>query len=481
MTLFPRCHPVRLLPLFAIALVLIAGCQDEDQQIKDKYKALEHAPQIDPDKNPRIQITLDSPKAVLNVELLEHNYPAAVNRFMALLIDGYYNDQMAVHVPGDDDKNLVGTKPQIMFECSGPVSKSGYNGIYFKEAQPKEPSLAVKLLSAGKLAVPKVPDPRTFGFLITKEADPALDAKYIAIGEVIKGQEVLKEITDKTTVTNIEVTRYSREASAYVLPKDETPPPVQHVSNEPEPEALIHTDQGDVKILLDEDAAPNTVGNFVYLVDKGFYDGLTFHRIEDWVVQGGDPTGTGSGGPGYNFYNEINWDSLKLSPQQEESLTKQGFKSTPGLQSLHNVVGAVAMAHAGPGTNGSQFFILRKPAAWLDGKHTVFGKVIEGMDNVMKWKDGSKVKILSIKMLRQRNHKYVSGDKGPCYDPLTTPATGPGVPAPTPENNMKAPAKESESKVPAPATPATQAAPPTPPTPAKQTPGAPAEPAPAHH
>ena len=109
--------------------------------------------------------------------------------------------------------------------------------------------------------------------------------------------------------------------------------------------------------MFDEDA-PKTVENFRTLAGNGFYDGLIFHRIiKDFMIQGGDPTGTGSGGPGYTFEDEFN---------------------------DHKVVrGALAMANAGPNTNGSQFFIVTIPAAdWLDGKHTVFGEVIEGMENV---------------------------------------------------------------------------------------------------
>jgi cyclophilin family peptidyl-prolyl cis-trans isomerase len=118
------------------------------------------------------------------------------------------------------------------------------------------------------------------------------------------------------------------------------------------------TNKGDIVFeMLDEDA-PETVGNFRTLAEKGFYDGLTFHRIiRDFMIQGGCPQGTGTGGPGYTFKDEIN---------------------------RHKVVrGALAMANAGPDTNGSQFFIVTTDAApWLDGKHTVFGKVTSGMEVV---------------------------------------------------------------------------------------------------
>jgi len=122
--------------------------------------------------------------------------------------------------------------------------------------------------------------------------------------------------------------------------------------------ATLHTSKGDIAVELFDEDAPATVGNFLKLARDGFYDGVIFHRvIPDFMVQGGDPTGTGSGGPGYTFEDEFN---------------------------EHNVVrGALAMANAGPNTNGSQFFIVTADACpWLDGKHTVFGRVTDGMDVV---------------------------------------------------------------------------------------------------
>jgi peptidyl-prolyl cis-trans isomerase B (cyclophilin B) len=122
--------------------------------------------------------------------------------------------------------------------------------------------------------------------------------------------------------------------------------------------ATMSTNHGDITIELFDEDAPKTVQNFKDLAGKGFYDGLTFHRIiKDFMIQGGCPQGTGTGGPGYTFEDEFN---------------------------DHKVVrGALAMANAGPNTNGSQFFIVTTEAAsWLDGKHTVFGQVTDGMDVV---------------------------------------------------------------------------------------------------
>ena len=122
--------------------------------------------------------------------------------------------------------------------------------------------------------------------------------------------------------------------------------------------AKMHTTQGTIELDLFDADAPKTVDNFKKLAADGFYDGVIFHRvIPDFMIQGGDPDGTGTGGPGYTFEDEIN---------------------------QHKIVrGALAMANAGPNTNGSQFFIVTTDAApWLDGKHTVFGRVTDGMEAV---------------------------------------------------------------------------------------------------
>jgi cyclophilin family peptidyl-prolyl cis-trans isomerase len=122
--------------------------------------------------------------------------------------------------------------------------------------------------------------------------------------------------------------------------------------------ATLHTSEGPIELELHSDDAPNTVDNFIKLARDGFYVGVIFHRvIPDFMIQGGDPTGTGTGGPGYQFEDEINQHAVER--------------------------GALAMANAGPNTNGSQFFIVTvESAPWLDGKHTVFGRVTSGMDVV---------------------------------------------------------------------------------------------------
>ncbi len=137
--------------------------------------------------------------------------------------------------------------------------------------------------------------------------------------------------------------------------------------------ATMSTEKGDIVLALFADKTPKTVNNFVFLAREGFYDNITFHRvIDDFMAQGGDPTGTGRGGPGYRFEDEFD----------------------PTLK--HDKPGILSMANAGPGTNGSQFFITHVPTPWLDGKHSVFGEVTEGMDVLMAVKNGTKLLSVTI-------------------------------------------------------------------------------------
>ncbi len=138
--------------------------------------------------------------------------------------------------------------------------------------------------------------------------------------------------------------------------------------------ATIETNRGNIEIELFPQYAPKTVNNFVFLAREGFYDGVSFHRvISDFVIQGGDPTGTGRGGPGYNFEDETRSNPLK------------------------HETGVLSMANAGPNTNGSQFFITHSPQPHLNGKHTVFGKVVNGMDIVNSIRQGDKMNRVTIR------------------------------------------------------------------------------------
>jgi peptidyl-prolyl cis-trans isomerase B (cyclophilin B) len=136
--------------------------------------------------------------------------------------------------------------------------------------------------------------------------------------------------------------------------------------------ATFDTDRGPIKVELAQDKAPLTVANFVNLAKRGFYDGLNFHRvIPDFMIQGGCPEGSGRGGPGYRFEDEAN-------------------------NGLHHERGVLSMANAGPNTNGSQFFITHVATPWLDGRHTVFGKVLEGQNVVDNVRQGDMIKSVKI-------------------------------------------------------------------------------------
>jgi peptidyl-prolyl cis-trans isomerase B (cyclophilin B) len=137
--------------------------------------------------------------------------------------------------------------------------------------------------------------------------------------------------------------------------------------------ATIETSHGTIELELYPQYAPKTVNNFVFLTQEGYYDGVTFHRvIGNFMIQGGDPTGTGRGGPGYQFNDEFQGNPLK------------------------HETGVISMANAGPNTNGSQFFITHSPQPHLDGKHTVFGKVIRGQDVVNAVRQGDKMLSVTV-------------------------------------------------------------------------------------
>jgi len=149
--------------------------------------------------------------------------------------------------------------------------------------------------------------------------------------------------------------------------------------------ATMKTEKGDITLQLFAEKTPQTVNNFVFLARQGFYDGTIFHRvIADFMAQGGDPTGTGSGGPGYRFADEFH-SALR-----------------------HDKPGILSMANAGPGTNGSQFFITHVPTPWLDNRHSVFGQVTEGMDVLLSIhprdpskREASGVKLISVIITEQ--------------------------------------------------------------------------------
>ena len=135
--------------------------------------------------------------------------------------------------------------------------------------------------------------------------------------------------------------------------------PEMRIDSQKTYQAMIETERGAIELELYPEYAPKTVNNFVFLARESFYDGVSFHRvIDDFMIQGGDPTGTGRGGPGYRFEDEVDGNPLK------------------------HETGSISMANAGPNTNGSQFFITHSPQPHLDDKHTVFGKVTRGQEVV---------------------------------------------------------------------------------------------------
>jgi peptidyl-prolyl cis-trans isomerase B (cyclophilin B) len=150
-------------------------------------------------------------------------------------------------------------------------------------------------------------------------------------------------------------------------------PPAMQIDPAKSYQVSMETTKGTIELDLFPQYAPKTVNNFVFLAREGYYDGVTFHRvISNFMIQGGDPTGTGRGGPGYRFEDEFAGNPLK------------------------HETGSLSMANAGPGTNGSQFFITHAPQPHLDGRHTVFGKVTKGQDVVNAIRQGDKMTKVTI-------------------------------------------------------------------------------------
>lgn len=188
-------------------------------------------------------------------------------------------------------------------------------------------------------------------------------------------KESIPQSTQPSELTNAPPSKVEEETPAPETAEpseaDEAVTPGEEVeetapAEEVEEVAVLDTTKGKIVVELYPDSAPETVANFKKLIRKNFYDGLTFHRyVEDFVIQGGDPRGDGYGGPGYAIKDEFN--------------------------NRKHVTGTVAMAHSGPNTAGSQFYICLTPAPHLNGSYTVFGQVIQGMDNVFKLRQGDKM------------------------------------------------------------------------------------------
>jgi len=157
------------------------------------------------------------------------------------------------------------------------------------------------------------------------------------------------------------------------MPRQYDAPPPMQIDPHTTYNATLETDAGTIELELYPEHAPQTVNNFVFLAREGFYDGTVFHRvIDDFMIQGGDPTGTGRGGPGYRFADETAGNPLK------------------------HETGVISMANAGPNTNGSQFFITHSPQLHLNGNHTVFGKVTSGQDVVDAIQQGDTLQKVTV-------------------------------------------------------------------------------------
>ena len=198
----------------------------------------------------------------------------------------------------------------------------------------------------------------------------------------------------------------SSSKSMPAIPMPALPPEITPATSTPVAaiHATLEAKLGSVELELYPAVAPKTVDNFIKLAKSGFYNGMKFHRVvPGFVIQGGDPLSktddprVGSGGPGYTFADEINPRVLGLGEEAIQALEAQGYQYDFSLSSLPVDVGALAMANSGPNTNGSQFFIVTEsPQTHLNGKHTVFGKVVKGMDVVRKIKQGDVIQAIAV-------------------------------------------------------------------------------------
>ena len=318
--------------------------------------------------------TIKTAKGDIVVELYGQEAPIAVNNFVALAEMGFY-DAMPLYPVGPPQAVLTG-------DPTGDGQGSpGYD-------LPAEIGIANLAGAMGYLRFPDQVNPERLSngsqVYITLEAVPDIDGVYAAFGQVIEGLDVLGQVEMGDVIETIAISEAAERVAPTPAPPTPTPTPFAPTSAEGRPLAAIDpaervnafnmppamaleagtdyvaritTDLGDIVIDLFEEQTPVTVNNFVTLANLGFYDNTMFHRVIDgFMAQAGDPSGTGTGGPGYVFEDEI----------------------VPEL--VFDKAGLLAMANAGPGTNGSQFFITFDAADWLNGQHTIFGQVIEGED-----------------------------------------------------------------------------------------------------
>ncbi len=318
--------------------------------------------------------TIKTPQGDVVVELFGQEAPVAVNNFITLAEMGFY-DGMPLYPVGPPDAVLTGD----------PVGDGMGSPGYDLPAEILIPNPAGAM---GYLRFPDQINPERLSngsqIYITLEPVPDIDGVYAAFGQVIEGLDLLGQIGMGDAIESIAISEATERVAPTPPPPTPTPtpfaptsaadrplaalPPAERVNYFNTPPAMqledgvdyvarITTDVGDIVIDLFEEQAPLTVNNFVTLANLGYFDDTYFHRVIDgFMAQGGDPSGSGRGGPGYVFEDEI----------------------VPEL--VFDRGGLLAMANAGPGTNGSQFFITFDAAEWLNGQHTIFGEVIEGQE-----------------------------------------------------------------------------------------------------
>jgi len=337
---------------------------------------------------------IETEEGDIQVELLADVAPKNVNNFVVLANNGYYDGTRFFQVIPDTDSPDGGVIVAIGGDPSG--TGTGTPGYVIEDELQEEAFGDVGWLGSAQ------PDANRNGgaFFLTLKPAPWLSAHFTPLGRVIKGQEVLdkfkalnpqenpdqqgmliKRITISTTDKSLLPTPTPTPTPfAPTMPKDDerplskippaernnyfNAPPEMQIDPDVDYQAVIHTEKGDIVLDLFEKQTPVTVNNFVVLSRLGYYDDTTFHRvIKDFMAQGGDPTGTGAGSPGYTFDDEI-VNELRFDRE-----------------------GLLAMANRGYNTNGAQFFITLAETPWLNDKHTIFGEVIEGMDVVKQLKE----------------------------------------------------------------------------------------------
>jgi peptidylprolyl isomerase len=323
--------------------------------------------------------TITTAKGDIVLELYSQEAPVAVNNFVVLAELGFY-DAMPLLPVGPPNAVLTGD-PLVDDPMNSGQGSPGYDVA----AEIGVSNLAGTM---GYLRLPDQVNPERVSngsqIYITLEPVPDIDGVYAAFGQIIEGLDVLGQIEPGDVIETIAISEAEERVAPTPAPPTPTPTPFAPTSADDRPLAALDpaervdyfntppameleegvdyvarftTDVGDIVIDLFEEQTPVTVNNFVTLANLGFYDNTLFHRvIEGFMAQGGDPSGTGRGGPGYVFADEI----------------------VPEL--VFDKAGLLAMANAGPGTNGSQFFITFDATDWLNGQHTIFGQVIEGED-----------------------------------------------------------------------------------------------------